>query len=195
MLKIILLFFVCMHSVDLIPPRRGDTAGAHNCSPQFLLRLWGEIFLGVLVACSLQIYVLCALYVMTGLCMFSCFHPVLGEAMLPMDVDGSPQLLPCLWRVIWPGSVSVLLLHLCILVLFLFGKMVATQFLPYQLEQYSSVLPIFQFVLIFICCHFICGCYDFNLTFQSELVKTCSTDDLTYKTKFLFACGYNAVVQ
>ena len=43
-----------------------------------------------LLGCSLQIYVLCALYVMISLCMFSYFHPVAGRAILPVAVDGSP---------------------------------------------------------------------------------------------------------
>ena len=82
--------------------RRGDTRDAHNSSLQFLRRLWGGggIFHGILLACSQQIYVLCAFYVMISLCMFSYFHPVLGETMLPMAVDGSPWFLPCLQRVI-----------------------------------------------------------------------------------------------
>ena len=53
---------------------------------------------------------------------------------------------------------------------------------------------VLKFVVIFIWCHSTCGCYDFNVTFLSVLVKICSTDDLTYKMKFLFACGYNAIV-
>ena len=59
------------------------------------------------------------------------------------------------WGVLWgpggPGGLQlgpgpcVLLLHLCILVLVLFGRVVAAQFLPYWLysRQYSRLLPIF----------------------------------------------------
>ena len=100
--------------------RRGDTPGAHNWSPWFLLRLWGGggrgrggIFHGILLACSLQIWVLCTLYVMISLCMFSYFHPVLGRAVLPVALDGSPQFLPCLWRVMKPGSV-VYYFYICV---------------------------------------------------------------------------------
>ena len=59
----------------------------------------------------------------------------------------------------------------------------------------ARVLRVWKFVIFFIWCHFTCGCYDFNVTFYSVLVKICSTDDLTYKMKFLFACGYNAIFQ
>ena len=35
-------------------------------------------------------FMCCALDVMISLCMFSYFHPVLGRAILPVAVDGSP---------------------------------------------------------------------------------------------------------
>ena len=41
-------------------------------------------------ACYKFMCFICALYVMIGLCMFSYFHPVLGGAILPMVVHGSP---------------------------------------------------------------------------------------------------------
>ena len=77
----------CMYVFRRFHPhlRRDDTSDAHN-----LLRLWREIFHGILLACSLQIYVLCALYVMISLCGFSYFHPVFGRAILSVAVDGSP---------------------------------------------------------------------------------------------------------
>ena len=54
------------------------------------------------------------------------FSSVLGGVVLPLALDGSPWSLSCPWRVVWPGSVVYCFLHLCILVLVLFGRMVAT---------------------------------------------------------------------
>ena len=50
-------------------------------------------------------FVLCALCVMIGLRVFSYFYLVLGGAVLPVAVDGRPWFLPCLWGVVWLGSV------------------------------------------------------------------------------------------
>ena len=66
-------------------------------------------------------------HVMISLCVFSYFHPVLDQAILPVAVDGWVSVVSSLSMagdII--GICYVLLLHLCILALVLFGKMVAT---------------------------------------------------------------------
>ena len=66
-LKIILLFFVCMYSVDFIPTLDGAIPPALIIDPRSFFSVYGgggRIFHGILLACSLQIYVLCASYVM-----------------------------------------------------------------------------------------------------------------------------------
>ena len=120
MLKIILLFFVFMYSVDFIPTLGGAILPALIIDPHGFFSVYGGggrgrggIFHGILLACSLQIWVLCTLYVMISLCMFSYFHPVLGRAVLPVALDGSSQFLPCLWRVMKPGSV-VYYFYICV---------------------------------------------------------------------------------
>ena len=82
------------------------------------------VFHGILLACSLQICVLCALCVMISLCVFSCFRPVLGGAVLPVAMDGSGWVSSLSVALDVVGVCCVLLLHLCNLVLVLFGGMV-----------------------------------------------------------------------
>ena len=77
--------------------------------------------IGILLECLLQICVLCALYVMIGLCVFSCFQPVLGGAVLPVALDGSGWVSSLSVALDVVGVCCVLLLHLCNLVLVLFG--------------------------------------------------------------------------
>ena len=72
------------------PTLGGAILPALIIDPHGLFSVYGGISHGVLLACSLQICVLCALYVMISLCMFSYFHLVLGGAVLPVAVDGSP---------------------------------------------------------------------------------------------------------
>ena len=98
MLKIILLFFVCMYSIDFIPTLDRAILPAFIIDPCSFLSIYGGgvwgIFQGILLGCSLQIYVLCGLYVMISLCMFSYFHLVLSGAILPVAVDGSRSFFP-----------------------------------------------------------------------------------------------------
>ena len=92
------LVIFCMYV--FIPTLDGAIHSALIIDPHSLFPVYWGIFHGILLACSLQIYVLCALYVTISLCMFSQFHSVLGRAILPVTVDRYPQFLPCLWRVI-----------------------------------------------------------------------------------------------
>ena len=87
-------------------------------------------------------FVLCALCVMIGLRVFSYFRLVLGGAVLPVAVDGRPWFLLYLWG--WCGlGLLCIGFVLCILVLVLFGGMVAAWLLPYWSGQYFFyLLPI-----------------------------------------------------
>ena len=101
-------------------------------------------------------FVLCALCVMIGLRVFSYFHLVLGGAVLPVAVDGRPWFLPCLWGVVWLGSVVYWFCIVYFGVDFIWGWW-RRSFFPIGLGntssicyQFYSIYCNFKFVILFI---------------------------------------------
>ena len=125
--------------------RRGDTRDAHNSSLQFLRRLWGEGGFSMGFYSHMLAANLC---VMCFLCYDQSVYVLIFSSRLRRDnaPDGRGRV-SVVSSLSIAGDITrvccVLLLHLCILVLVLFGKIVATQFLPYQFGQYPRLLPIF----------------------------------------------------
>ena len=128
------LVILCMYVFRRFHPhlRRGDTPGAHNYPRSFFSVYGGKYSMASYSCARYKFMCYVPLYVMISLCIFSYFHPVLGRAILPPGGRGWVSVVSSLSM---EGDITgicyVLLLHLCILVFVLFGKIVATQFLPY----------------------------------------------------------------
>ena len=138
-LKIILLFFVCMYSVDFIPTLDGAILLALIIDPRSFFSVSGGRgaggggnipwdFTRMLAA---NLCDMCFICYDQSVCVLI-FSFRLGRGNAP----GGRGWVSVVSSLSMAGDITgicyVLLLHLCILVLVLFGKMVATQFLPYQ---------------------------------------------------------------
>ena len=83
-----MLFFVCIHSVDFIPTLGGAILPALIIDPRSLFSVYGgNISRDPTRVLATDLCVMCFLYVMISLCMFSYFHSVLGRAILPVAMD------------------------------------------------------------------------------------------------------------
>ena len=126
-LKIILLFFVCMYSVDFIPTLDGAIRPALIIFSVY----GGKYSTGSYSRVRYKLCVMC----------FICYDQsvwvlIFSSGLRQGNTPGCRGWVSVVSSLSMAGDITgvcyVLLLHLCILVLVLFGKMVATQFLPYQ---------------------------------------------------------------
>ena len=144
-LKIILLFFVCMYSVYFIATLDGAilaTLIIHPCSFFAVYGGRGDFPWDSTRMLAANLCVMCFL------CYVQSVYVLIFSSRLRRDnaPDGRGRV-SVVSSLSIAGDITrvcyVLLLHLSILVLVLFGKIVATQFLPYQFGQYPRLLPIF----------------------------------------------------
>ena len=91
MLKTILLYFVCI-CCRFHPTLDAAILPAFINDPRSSFSVYGRKYSKGSYSCALYKFIcfICALYVMISLCMFSYFHAVLGGAILPVVVHGSP---------------------------------------------------------------------------------------------------------